>query len=275
MGSTPDDREEGDPGDAGARPGPEAGAFAAFVRRHDRRLMRFVRVCLGPELRTKLVAEDIVRAALHAVAREVDITRPRDDELVMRRLAEHAEHEIRRAATRYWAAHREGTEEIDEQPASPDFSDPGVEIIEPILDEIPVQGRVVILWRLFLGATWEEVAERAGCRSELAARTLYERMVHRVAKDLRGSREAMNALGGRLLEDALQDFQSNVAHRAMTGGADRVQRQRRRASLGRRAVPFRRIEGLLTLAAGDLTWANEKLDAAGEHLARTLRRRHG
>jgi RNA polymerase sigma-70 factor, ECF subfamily len=149
------------------------------------RLLAFVRLRLGRDLRTKLESRDILQAALLRSVAHLHELQAVDTRGLMAWLARIAEHEIRDRADYYHRHRRDAAREvpIDESAAPPAITRSALSRLilseearrlEAALDGLGEQHREVILLRKFEELSFAEIGRRLG-RSEDAARMLLAR----------------------------------------------------------------------------------------------------
>jgi RNA polymerase sigma-70 factor (ECF subfamily) len=148
------------------------------------RLLAFIRLRLGRELRAKLESRDILQATLLKSLTHLHELRGDERESLMAWLARIAEREIRDRADYHGRQRRDAAREVgvDDVPiAAPARSalsqvilDEQARRLEEALETLAPDHREVILLRKFEELTFPEIAQRLG-RSEDACRMLFAR----------------------------------------------------------------------------------------------------
>ncbi|MEX1128600.1 MAG: RNA polymerase sigma factor [Vicinamibacterales bacterium] len=149
------------------------------------RLLAFIRLRLGRDLRARLESRDILQATLLKSFQRLGDLRGNDTRSLMAWLARIAEHEIRDCADHQHRQRRDAAREVpldDEAPVpaitrsalSRVILDEEALRLESAIDSLRADHRDVILMRKFEELSFAEIAARTG-RSEDAARMLLAR----------------------------------------------------------------------------------------------------
>jgi RNA polymerase sigma-70 factor, ECF subfamily len=166
------------------------------------RLLAYIRLRLGRELRAKLESRDILQATLLKSLTHLHELKGEERESLMAWLARIAEHEIRDRADYHQRQRRDAAREVGIDEESPPAAAARSALSQVILDEQARQleealetlapaHREVILLRKFEELTFPEIARRLG-RSEDACRMLFARAMTSLtmAMQMPGSRDA-------------------------------------------------------------------------------------
>ena len=160
-------------------------ALNALYERCAGRLLAFIRLRLGPDLRSRLESRDILQAAMVKSLEHLHDFRGQETGSLMGWLARIAEHEIRDCADYH---HRQRRDAAREMPLMDDAPLPAVtrsalsrvildeeaQRLEKALDALPEAQREVILLRKFEELSFAEIGQRLG-RTEDASRMLLAR----------------------------------------------------------------------------------------------------
>lgn len=149
------------------------------------RLLGYIRLRLGRELRARVESRDILQAALLKSVRHLDDFRGLDLRAFQAWLARIAEHELRDCADHQQRLRRDAAREapLDEDAAVPALTrsalsrillDERARQLETALDTLSPEHRDVILMRKFEELSFAEIGVRLS-RSEDAARMLFAR----------------------------------------------------------------------------------------------------
>jgi RNA polymerase sigma-70 factor (ECF subfamily) len=149
------------------------------------RLLGYIRLRLGRELRARVESRDILQAALLKSVKHLDGFRGQDPKAFQAWLARIAEHEIRDRADHQQRLRRDAAREVpldDEAPVpavtrsalSRILLDERARRLEQALETLSQEHRDVILMRRFEELSFAEIGTRLG-RSEDAARMLFAR----------------------------------------------------------------------------------------------------
>jgi RNA polymerase sigma-70 factor (ECF subfamily) len=149
------------------------------------RLLTYIRLRLGGELRAKLESRDILQATLLKSLTHLHDLKGDERESLMAWLARIAEHEIRDRADYHQRQRRDAAREVavdDDAPLaaaarsalSQVILDEQARRLEEAMDTLSPDHREVILLRSFEELSFPEIARRLG-RSEDAARMLFAR----------------------------------------------------------------------------------------------------
>jgi RNA polymerase sigma-70 factor, ECF subfamily len=160
-------------------------ALNALYERCAVRLLAFIRLRLGRELRGRLESRDILQAALLKSMEHFGELRASDTRSLMGWLARIAEHEIRDCADFQKAQRRDAAREValDSDAPLPALTksalsrvilDEQAQRLEQALDSLTAAHREVILLRKFEELSFAEIAARLG-KSEDACRMLLAR----------------------------------------------------------------------------------------------------
>ena len=149
------------------------------------RLLAYIRLRLGRELRAKMESRDILQATLLKSLTHLHELKGEERESLMAWLARIAEHEIRDRADYHQRQRRDAAREVaidDESPLavaarsalSQVILDERARALEAAMDTLSPAHREVILLRKFEELTFPEIARRLG-KSEDACRMLFAR----------------------------------------------------------------------------------------------------
>lgn len=149
------------------------------------RLLAYIRLRLGRELRAKLESRDVLQATFMKSLTHLHELRGGQTESLMAWLAKIAEHEIRDRADYHQRHRRDAAREVaidDDSPIavrarsalSQVILDEQARQLEEAMDTLPPAHREIILLRKFEELTFPEIARRLG-RSEDACRMLFAR----------------------------------------------------------------------------------------------------
>lgn len=167
-----------------ARQGSDA-ALNLLYERCAGRLLAYIRLRLGRELRAKMESHDILQATLLKSLTHLHELKGEERESLMAWLARIAEHEIRDRADYHQRQRRDAAREVaidDESPLavsarsalSQVILDERARALEAAMDTLSPAHREVILLRKFEELTFPEIARRLG-KSEDASRMLFAR----------------------------------------------------------------------------------------------------
>ncbi len=167
-----------------ARQGSDA-ALNLLYERCAGRLLAYIRLRLGRELRAKMESRDILQATLLKSLTHLHELKGEERESLMAWLARIAEHEIRDRADYHQRQRRDAAREVaidDESPLavsarsalSQVILDERARALEAAMDTLSPAHREVILLRKFEELTFPEIARRLG-KSEDASRMLFAR----------------------------------------------------------------------------------------------------
>lgn len=165
-----------------------AGSTEALNELYERcagRLLAFIRLRLGRDLRSRLESRDILQATLLKSVEHIGDVQATDSRGLMAWLARIAEHEIRDRADYHHRQRRDAAREvpIDEAAAPPAITRSALsklilseeaQRLEVALDSLSEHHREVILLRKFEGLSFGEIGRRLG-KSEDACRMLLAR----------------------------------------------------------------------------------------------------
>ena len=165
-----------------------AGSTEALNELYERcagRLLAFIRLRLGRDLRSRLESRDILQATLLKSVEHIGDVQATDSRGLMAWLARIAEHEIRDRADYHHRQRRDAAREvlIDEAAVPPALTRSALsklilseeaERLETALDSLSENHRDVILLRKFEGLSFAEIGRRLG-KSEDACRMLFAR----------------------------------------------------------------------------------------------------
>lgn len=181
-------------------------AMNRLLDRYRDRLTRVVRVRLGPRLRSVVDSEDIVQETFLAAIQAFDRFEMRDDASLLNWLAKLAERQIIATADYHTAKKRDVKRRVRLSTPSPDLPTrelgrqlasetkvpiekisqaEQVELVETCLARLPEELRELIVWRDYLEAPWEVVAQETGRPSAAAARMMHARAIVELGKLLR------------------------------------------------------------------------------------------
>lgn len=148
------------------------------------RLLAYIRLRMGRDLRARLESRDILQATLLKSVEHLQELKGNETQSLMAWLARIAEHEIRDRADYHKRQRRDGAREVslDDQPVADDARSPLSRVIlderarrlEAALDTLTPAHREVILLRKFEELTFPQIARRLG-KSEDACRMLFTR----------------------------------------------------------------------------------------------------
>jgi RNA polymerase sigma-70 factor (ECF subfamily) len=180
----------------------EPAAFDELFTRYHERVLRIVRIRIGPELRRALDSMDAVQETFLSAVQDFDRFEMRDEGALVRWLAALAEHRLQDAARRHSAARRDALRAV---PLEAEAAHPGRTPAslaaraeaETIVDEeiaaLSEPWRELLLLRNVAGASWSAVTERLGYRTERAARVAHTKALEELA--LRLQRRGAGPLG--------------------------------------------------------------------------------
>lgn len=162
-----------------------ADALNALYERCAGRVLAFIRLRLGRELRSKLESRDILQATLIKSLDHLSDLKGHETRSLMAWLSRIAEHEIRDRADYYQRDRRDAARELpldDDAPVraltrsalSRLILDEQAQRLEAALDALPPAQREVILLRKFEDLSFAEIGARLG-KSEDASRMLLAR----------------------------------------------------------------------------------------------------
>ncbi|MCB9898354.1 MAG: sigma-70 family RNA polymerase sigma factor [Planctomycetes bacterium] len=184
-------------------------AYNRLFERYYERVLRIVKIRLGPRARSYVEAEDIVQETFIAAVRTFERFEMRSESSLINWMAKLAEHKIKESVDYFHAQKRDRRRErafvyvrnaMDsgslhfDPPADIDIPLDAVEkselklIIEECLSELSETHREVILLRLYAKGSWDWIAEQIGRPTEGAARELFRRakiaLVNRVSQKM-------------------------------------------------------------------------------------------
>jgi RNA polymerase sigma-70 factor (ECF subfamily) len=171
-------------------------ALSVVYERVSPRLLTYIRLRMGRDLRSRLESRDILQAALIKSFQKIGNFRGTETRSLMAWLARIAEHEISDSVDHLHRQRRDAAREeaLDDQAPLPAITrsalsrillDEQAQHLEDAMDRLSAEHRDVILMRKFEELSFAEIAQRTG-RSEDACRMLLAR--------------AMTALTLRLVE---------------------------------------------------------------------------
>jgi RNA polymerase sigma-70 factor, ECF subfamily len=163
----------------------DAEALNALYERSAARLLAYIRLRMGRDLRARLESRDILQATLIKSLKHLDELRGNETRSLMAWLARIAEHEIRDRVDYHHRERRDAAREVpmdDEAPLpavtrsalSRIILDQEAERLEAALESLPPAHRDVILLRTFEELSFAEIGRRLG-KSEDACRMLLAR----------------------------------------------------------------------------------------------------
>lgn len=168
----------------------DSAALGQLVERYQERLLRIVRIRLGPRgrgLRRFLESTDVAQETWKAALKGFGGLRLEGEGDLSRWLGRIATNEIRDLLDHVQAQRRARERERPLDPSAPDPADPVAgpgtqaeraelsEMLDEVIAELPDDYRDVVLLRDYCGADWESVAERVGRSSVHAAQQLHQR----------------------------------------------------------------------------------------------------
>lgn len=167
-----------------ARHGSDA-ALNLLYERCGGRLLAYIRLRMGRELRARMESRDILQAALLKSVRHLHELKGHETASLMAWLARIAEHEIRDRVDHQHRQRRDAAREVgldDDMPVAGQARSPLSEVIldeearrlEDALETLTPAHREIILLRTFEELTFPEIARRLG-KSEDACRMLFAR----------------------------------------------------------------------------------------------------
>jgi RNA polymerase sigma-70 factor (ECF subfamily) len=182
-------------------------AYNRIFERYYERVIRIVRIRMGPHARSFVTAEDIVQETFIAAVRTFERFEMYNESSLINWLAKLAEHKIKESVDYHHALKRDKRREralvsvkkaMDsgslhfDLPADIDLPVDAVSneelkgIMEECMAELSDTHREVILMRLYAKGSWEFVAKQIGRPTEGAARELFRRakiaLVNKVSK---------------------------------------------------------------------------------------------
>lgn len=180
----------------------DAAAVATLLERHLPRLRAYIRLRMGPQLRARESASDVVQSACREVLEHIDRYRHRSEANFRRWLFTTAARKVRDRVDYHKAEKRDVGREISLQDSAAhaavaavyaDFITPSADLdmrervarLEAAFDRLPEDYREVITLTRIVGLTHREVAEAMG-RSEPASRMLLYRALAELAAELDG-----------------------------------------------------------------------------------------
>ena len=172
-------------------------ALNALYERCAGRLLAYVRLRLGRELRSRLESRDILQAALVRSLERLPQLRGHDTQSLMGWLARIADNEIRDRADYYQRQRRDAAREtpIDDDAPVPALTrsalsrlilDERAQQLEAALDDLSPEHREVILLRKFEELSFAEIGRRMG-KTEDACRMLLARAMTALTLQLPGT----------------------------------------------------------------------------------------
>lgn len=182
---------------ARARSG-EPDAVNLLYERMSTRLLAFVRLKLGRELRARFESHDILQAALLKSYQRLGEFRGGDTRSLMAWLAKIVEHEIRDSVDHMHRQRRDAAREVPLEDGAPVAAitrsalsrvilNEGARRLETAIESLSSDHRDVILMRKFEGLSFAEIAGRMG-RNEDACRMLLARAMAALTLRLGGAR---------------------------------------------------------------------------------------
>lgn len=176
-------------------------ALNLLLDRYLNRILRIVRVKLGPKLRNKMESMDIVQEVMVRVMKGLDKFEPESEGAFLNWVSTLVQNEIRDLADYHGAAMRNPDREIRENPNDsisrsvlgtiPAHSDyrPSVQLrlkeemleLEAALDQLSEKQRDVIIMRQYEDRSFKEIGNALGC-SEDAARMQHARAMGKLTE---------------------------------------------------------------------------------------------
>lgn len=180
----------------------DAAAVATLLERHLPRLRAYIRLRMGPQLRARESASDLVQSACREVLENIGRYQHRSEANFRRWLFTTAARKVRDRVDYHRAEKRDVDREIDCADGTvhdavaavyADFVTPSADLdmrervarLEAAFDRLPADYREVITLTRIVGLPHREVAEAMG-RSETASRMLLYRALAELAAELEG-----------------------------------------------------------------------------------------
>lgn len=174
-------------------------ALNLLMQRYLQRILRIVRMRLGPKLREKMESMDVVQEVMVRAIKGFENFEPKDEAAFLHWIGKLVQNEIRDLADYHGAAKRNADLEIKKKENNENFGSvitnlpadslykPSVQFrlkddvlkLEAALDQLPEKQKEVVIMRNFEGLTFGEIGTEMDC-SEDAARMQFARAIDRL-----------------------------------------------------------------------------------------------
>jgi RNA polymerase sigma-70 factor (ECF subfamily) len=186
--------------------GGDAEAKNELFDRYAPRVLKIVRLRMGPRLRRRMESRDLLQATFEKAVRRFNVFEMRNEASLINWLAKLAERTISEAVKREGSIKRNPDREVPLQdqrsltstrsleldlqapPAVPldkVIRDEEEELVEGCLEELPERYRELILLRNFTGLSFEEIGKETGRPSEGATRMMHAKAMRELVARVR------------------------------------------------------------------------------------------
>lgn len=174
-------------------------ALNLLLERYLNRILRIVRMKLGPKLRTKMESMDVVQEVMMRAIRGFENFEPKNEAAFLHWISKLAQNEIRDLADYHGAAKRDFKQETDNKkdssidssllsniPANSEWK-PSFQIrlkedvleLEAAMDQLAESQRDIVIMRQYEGLSFKEIGKELDC-SEDAARMQFARAMDKL-----------------------------------------------------------------------------------------------
>lgn len=174
-------------------------ALNLLLERYLNRILRIVRMKLGPKLRTKMESMDVVQEVMMRAIRGFENFEPKNEAAFLHWISKLVQNEIRDLADYHGAAKRDFKQETDNQknssidssllsniPANSQWK-PSFQIrlkedileLEAAMDQLSENQRDIVIMRQYEGLSFKEIGKELDC-SEDAARMQFARAMNKL-----------------------------------------------------------------------------------------------
>lgn len=178
----------------------DAQALNLLLQRYLNRILRIVRMKLGPKLRTKMESMDVVQEVMVRVVKGFEKFDPKNEAAFIHWMSKLVQNEIRDLADYHGAAKRDLNAEVANKkdstivssvlsniPANSEWR-PSFQMklkeevleLEAALDQLPEKQREIVIMRQYEELSFKEIGQELGC-SEDAARMQFARGIDKLA----------------------------------------------------------------------------------------------
>ncbi|OGQ71237.1 MAG: hypothetical protein A3F82_06505 [Deltaproteobacteria bacterium RIFCSPLOWO2_12_FULL_44_12] len=173
-------------------------ALNLLLERYLNRILRIVRMKLGPKLRTKMESMDVVQEVMVRAVRGFENFEPKNEAAFLHWISKLVQNEIRDLADYHGAAKRNLTQVTENKDATIESSvlskitassqwRPSFQLrlkeevleLEAAMDQLPEKQRDVVIMRQYEGMSFKEIGQESGC-SEDAARMQFARAMDKL-----------------------------------------------------------------------------------------------
>lgn len=174
-------------------------ALNLLLERYLHRILRIVRMKLGPKLRTKMESMDVVQEVMVRAVKGFENFEPKNEAAFLHWISKLVQNEIRDLADYHGAAKRDFKQETDNKkdasidssllsniPANSEWK-PSFQIrlkedvleLEAAMDQLPEKQKEIVIMRQYEGLSFKEIGQELDC-SEDAARMQFARAMDKL-----------------------------------------------------------------------------------------------